>query len=220
MAVPTTYMITANHLPGILEAIQQAGVPPRFTQEFLRTMGFGSSNDRAVIGVLKSIGFLDQSGVPTDRYRSYRNKVEAPYILADAIREAYSDVFLANQNAQTLPAERVKGILATRVDKGDAVLKKMASTFRALVGAAKWDHDPAAKTTATTQQGAETTEPPEKAPAGEQTDTNGAVAVTPLTTPRPGVTPEYHYNIQIHLPATKDVSVYNAIFKSLREHLL
>jgi hypothetical protein len=28
-----------------------------------------------------------------------------------------------------------------------------------------------------------------------------------------------HYNIQIHLPATKDVEVYNAIFKSLKEHL-
>lgn len=28
-----------------------------------------------------------------------------------------------------------------------------------------------------------------------------------------------HYNIPIHLPATKDVEVYNAIFKSLREHL-
>jgi hypothetical protein len=30
---------------------------------------------------------------------------------------------------------------------------------------------------------------------------------------------EYHYNIQIHLPATTDVTVYNAIFKSLKEHL-
>ncbi len=29
-----------------------------------------------------------------------------------------------------------------------------------------------------------------------------------------------HYNIQIHLPATKDVEVYNAIFKSLKEHLI
>ncbi len=28
-----------------------------------------------------------------------------------------------------------------------------------------------------------------------------------------------HYNIQIHLPATKDVEVYNAIFKALREHV-
>ena len=29
-----------------------------------------------------------------------------------------------------------------------------------------------------------------------------------------------HYNIQIHLPATKDVEVYNAIFKSLKDHLI
>jgi hypothetical protein len=28
-----------------------------------------------------------------------------------------------------------------------------------------------------------------------------------------------HYNIQIHLPATKDIEVYNSIFKSLKEHL-
>jgi hypothetical protein len=33
-------------------------------------------------------------------------------------------------------------------------------------------------------------------------------------------TPGLHYNIEIHLPATKDVEVYNAIFKSLREHLI
>ena len=29
-----------------------------------------------------------------------------------------------------------------------------------------------------------------------------------------------NYNIQIHLPATKDVEVYNAIFKSLREQII
>jgi hypothetical protein len=29
-----------------------------------------------------------------------------------------------------------------------------------------------------------------------------------------------HYNIQIHLPATKDIEVLNAIFKSLKEHLI
>lgn len=28
------------------------------------------------------------------------------------------------------------------------------------------------------------------------------------------------YNIEIHLPPTKDVEVYNAIFKSIKEHLL
>jgi hypothetical protein len=34
------------------------------------------------------------------------------------------------------------------------------------------------------------------------------------------VSPGLHYNIQIHLPATKDIEVYNAIFKSVKEHLI
>jgi hypothetical protein len=37
---------------------------------------------------------------------------------------------------------------------------------------------------------------------------------------QPNLIPGLHYNIQIHLPATKDVEVYNAIFKSLKEHLV
>lgn len=37
---------------------------------------------------------------------------------------------------------------------------------------------------------------------------------------RPGVRPSFHYNIQIHLPPTKDIEVLNAIFKSMKEHLL
>lgn len=219
MAVPSTYMFSAQHVPDILAGIQQAGVPPRFTQEFLKSLGFASSNDRAMIGVLKSLGFLDQSGAPTERYRAYRNQREAPYVLADAIREAYSDLFLVNENAHTLPAERVKGILATRVDKGDSVLKKMATTFRALVGVAKWDRD-------ATPAPVERSEEPAAETDGAATRQEEQAMVTALASGNgdPGrrrvVSPEYHYNIQIHLPATKDISVYNAIFRSLREHLL
>lgn len=40
---------------------------------------------------------------------------------------------------------------------------------------------------------------------------------TPVEVPRAN---EFHYNIQIHLPATNDISVYNAIFKSLKDNLL
>ncbi len=35
-----------------------------------------------------------------------------------------------------------------------------------------------------------------------------------------GVLTGLRYNIQIHLPATKDVEVYDAIFRSLKEHLI
>ena len=31
---------------------------------------------------------------------------------------------------------------------------------------------------------------------------------------------DLRYNVEIHLPASKDIEVYNAIFRSLKEHLL
>jgi len=210
MAVPTAYMQSVKNLAAILSEIQQAPVPQKFTVEFLKTLGFTSSNDRSILGVLKALGSLDQAGVPTEQYRRYRNKADAPYVLASAVREAYSDLFLARENAETLPNDRIKGILATKVDKGDAVLDKMAMTFRALVGLAKWDR-PSQK------------EQPEKPPeeASDVPRDEAHVPVLPdVRVPVPQVPLQYAYNIQIQLPATKDISVYNAIFKSIREHLL
>jgi len=111
----------------------------------------------------------------------------------------------------------VKGILATRVDKGDAVLKKMAATFRALASVAKWDREQNGGAPAAGAQDSVVERTPGETP--EQGEQNGG-ATRDVLIQRPPVTPEYHYNIQIHLPATQQVSVYNAIFKSLREHLL
>ncbi len=202
MAVPSSYMQSTKHLSEIMSEIQQAQVPPKFTVEFLKTLGFTSSNDRSIIGVLKALRFIDQSGVPTERYRKYRNKGEAPYVLADALREAYSDLFLARENAQSLPNDRIKGILATKVDKGDAVLDKMSATFRVLAGMAKWDRLP---------------DIPEEV---QEQPSEPEIAVSEDgVPPRAPVPLSYAYNIQIQLPVTKDISVYNAIFKSIREHL-
>lgn len=212
MAVPSAYMQSVKNLSAILGEIQQAQVPQKFTVEFLKTLGFTSSNDRSILGVLKALDFLDQAGVPTERYRGYRNKAEAPYVLAAAIRQAYSDLFLARENAESLANDRIKGILATKVDKGDAVLDKMAMTFRALVGLAKWDRPSQQQQ----QQAHVLHEETPGIPSGDAP----APIVPDARVPVPQLPLQYAYNIQIQLPATKDISVYNAIFKSIREHLL
>lgn len=38
--------------------------------------------------------------------------------------------------------------------------------------------------------------------------------------PKSGYQIQLRHNIEIHLPATKDIEVYNAIFKALKEHLV
>jgi hypothetical protein len=37
---------------------------------------------------------------------------------------------------------------------------------------------------------------------------------------RPGVALNLGYKIEVHLPATKDIEVFHAIFRSLRENIL
>lgn len=46
MEVTNAYMYTVKNLAQMFEAIQKAQVPPRFTHDFLRTLGFKSTNDR------------------------------------------------------------------------------------------------------------------------------------------------------------------------------
>lgn len=81
MAIPEAYINNVGSLTKVLEDIRTAGVPERVTFEFLKTLGFKSSNDRPIIGVLKAIGFLDANGTPTDSYRSFRDPNLGPKVL-------------------------------------------------------------------------------------------------------------------------------------------
>ena len=73
MAILESYINNVGSLGKFLEEIRTAGVPERVTVEFLKTLGFKSSNDRPIIAVLKGISFLDANGTPTDSYRAFRD---------------------------------------------------------------------------------------------------------------------------------------------------
>ena len=206
MDVTTAYLYTANNLPKILEAIQKAQVPAKFTNAFLQALGFKSTNDRAFINVWKGLGFLDGSSTPTDHYKEFRDKAKAKAVLARQIRLAYKGLFEVDENAQNLAAESVKGKLATLTGKDDSVLKKMAMTFKAFCKEADF-------TVAT-------------GTAAKPADTPTAAAEVVVESPAlDQVTPRlgglaFSHTIYINLPATRDIAVYDAIFKSIREHLL
>ena len=211
MAISEAYINNVGSLGKFLQEIRAAGVPERVTFEFLKTLGFKSSNDRPIISVLKGLGFLDANATPTDSYRSFRDPEGGPKVLARALRSAYSDLYLANTNAHDLPIEKLKGIIATKTSKGNAVVKSIAATFKALAKAADFS-EPGGESEKVAGKHAE------KARASDESGGKGS----PLPS-LPGVgagVAGLHYNIQIHLPTTTDITVYNAIFRSLREQLL
>lgn len=208
MALMTAYLVTSKNAEAFFNAIQTAKAPEKFTTKFLKDLDFTSSNDRLFIGVLKGLGFLDDSGVPTERYFAFLDHSQSGRVLAEAIQDAYDELFALNKNAQKLPVDEVKGKFKslTQGQKSENVIGWMANTFRTLCDLADWSAPavPAKKKTAP-----ET--PAEVAP--------------PVGAVQPPLEPlarelELHYNIQIILPESRDQAVYDALFASLRRHLL
>lgn len=102
MALPTSYLTSSKNLEAILASVKNAKAPDRFTMRFLASLEFKNAADRLVIGVLKSLGFLDPEGKPRDRYFRFLDQTQSGVVLAEGIREAYADLFQVNTKAQTL----------------------------------------------------------------------------------------------------------------------
>lgn len=69
-----TYTTVPGKIKALLAKIREMGVPQKVTVQWLKTVGFKSSNDASLIGVLKFIGLTDSSGVPTSKWTQYRSR--------------------------------------------------------------------------------------------------------------------------------------------------
>jgi len=213
MGLTDAYLTVTRNLGQILNAIRNAQAPKRFTTRFLVDLGFRSTNDRLVIGILKALGFLDESGAPRERYFAYLDETQSKRILTEAIVEAYGDLFQVNNKANEMTQIQVKQKLKTltRGSKSDAVLRKMATTFKALCQYADFK----ALTKAPRRKESEVK--PE-IPLTEKD--KGRESVKPSERTGPARTLDLCYSIHIELPSTRDKAIYDAIFRSLKEHIL
>lgn len=222
MALTNAYLVTTKNLDAFLKSIQSAKAPERFTNKFLTQLDFSTSNDRLLIGVLKALQFIDDNGVPTQRYFDFLDQGQSGRVLAEGIRDAYSDLFNVNKNAQNMAIDEVKNKLKTLTlgQKSDNVVSLMANTFKALSDLADWKVAPSAVMPTVTPPPAATTEKPEvktKTPPPAPPPQPSSTVPPSLDT---GTRPlQLHYDIQIHLPESRDAAVYDAIFAALRKHL-
>jgi hypothetical protein len=126
MGLMTSYLIKTSNAEDFFNAIRNAKAPERFTTTFLKNLDFSSSNDRLYIGVLKGLRFLDDNGAPTERYFAFLDQSRSDVVLAEAIRDAYEDLFAVNRDANKMSVEDTEGKLKTltrgQKSGGDAVL--------------------------------------------------------------------------------------------------
>jgi len=206
MALPSAYLTTTKNLGRILAAIQNAQAPKQFSTRFIASLGFPSAPDRLIIGVLKSIGFLTSEGHPTKRYFEYLDGTQSKRVMADGVREAYADLYQVNKKAHEMTNTEIKNKLKTLTQgqSSDSVLDKMASTFKGLAQHADFNASAASAAALETPVSA------------AESQAEAAVGSTATPIGLGGLV----YNIQLILPADRDQAVYDALFRSLKEHLL
>jgi hypothetical protein len=203
MALPTTYTQAYGALGEFFSKIRDAQAPDKFTNQQLKDLGFKSNNHRPFIPLLKALNFLTADGAPTKKYHDYRNHALSKQIMGEALKDAYSDIFLIKSKPTQADRPLIEGKFKSYHNASDNVAGLMAKTFYALLDLAELNFDNS------------------KTPKAPKEDDEKKVDESEkIVRQKTNTTVGLHYNIQIHLPATKDVEVYNAIFKSLKDHLL
>ncbi|EKQ61340.1 DUF5343 domain-containing protein [Xanthomonas campestris pv. zingibericola] len=213
MALPESYTLKPSAIPAYFDAMLDAQPPERFSLKFLENLGFTSTNDRLFIGILKDLGFLNRDGAPQARYFEFLDKSQSKKIVADGIRDGYSELFAINTKANAFSVEDAKNKLRTLFagKKTELVISNIAKTFKALCDYG--DFTAPAPLKKESQIDGEQQVTPKPAAQAEKKDQEqrqsvGKIQVSGL---------QYHINIV--LPETRDQAVFDAIFKSMREHL-
>jgi hypothetical protein len=205
MAESIPYVQAYGNLTKALERIRDAQTPPRFTQDFLETkLNLKGGSARPVIPFLKRTGFLAQDGTPTELYRRFRGTpAQSAAAAAEALKTGYAPLYAVNEYVHDAKDADIKSFIVqvTGAEANATIVKSAFGSFKALRAFANFDAQPDEETTAE-----EETESTTLTPSGS---TSGAIGSIKLG-----------YTINLNLPATSDIAVFDAIFKSLRANLL
>lgn len=127
------YVYSANIIPKVFAKIQEGTAPEKFTAQHLKDIGCKSSNDRAIIPLLKDLGFLTDDGQPTKVYHDYRDPSRAGQVLGQALKNVYGDLFTIQEHPTDANRGEIKGKFISTHNVKDAVADQQTTTFYALL---------------------------------------------------------------------------------------
>ena len=205
MAKDLFYLPSYKNVGTLFEKIASAKAPDAFTQKYLaETLGLKSTGDRALINMLKKLGFIDASGRPTSEYNLLKNKETFSTALAKGLRIAYAPLFEANENANELNMEQLKGLVSQVSGADQKVAAAIAYTFNAIAKNANFRPSP-------------NIEEDNEEEGNDQTSAKSSLGDSRSgISDKPPFRPDFHFNIQIHLPANGTEETYLNIFGAIR----
>lgn len=225
-----TYPYTSGQ-GAVLQTFAQLrkGFPPKVDAGYLRRFGIAPANESYIISILRFLDLIDEDGGSRDTNTEFffgGDEVFKPG-LEKRLRDAYSQLFDEMGN-DALTAE--KDALTNwfrAADKTSALVgQRQASTFQTLVALAGHGDIPASRTASRaknsepsarkpsrktrTASSADIEKAPSAPPSKNVADSNVAIASDVGLTVR----------IEVNLPSGGDTSTYDAIFASIKKHLM
>lgn len=197
-----SYTNTPGKLKETLDALIKADRPDKFNRDFIETvLNVKGGTVTGFPPILKRLGLLGADNSPTDLYGRFQSESERSAAAYKGLQNGFEELFKRNTHVVKATDDKIKDYLVqiTGRTKDDHAVKSILGTFNAI------------RSFITDETGEsfekEVIAKEERIPDAEKK----AFGMNAL-----GLS----YHINIVLPETNDISVFNAIFRSLRENLL
>lgn len=189
--------------------VRTAGVPSPADIKWLKSHGFTSSNDRRLLTILRFLDFVDDKGLPTDKWTAYRSK-DGDKALGHAIIEAYKELYEYIPEAHKASRDDLLHFFRPRTTGGDITVQRQVLNFLSLTTLASFDVDQEPGPAAAFIMDATT-------PVSTPQNTTQQANVCQLTGSN-GLT--INLNVQLTLPESADARMIDQIFAAMGKHLL
>lgn len=204
------------------------GFPAKVDAGYLRRFSIARANESYIISILRFLGLIDEEGNPNDGGTSYFYGSDDAFKsgLEATLRSAYSQLFDEMGDA-ALTAEKPQLTNWFRAaDKtSDLVGQRQASTFQSLAALSGHGEVPTVRTNSAKKAVADTGATTKKTAAKKSAspkdsvktpEGGGSVDQHPRNAPEVGLT----VRIEVNLPPDGDAATYDAIFASIKKHLM
>ncbi len=201
------YTSSPGVLRRVLEKIPTSEKPGVFTADFLGTvMEATGGASRPIIPILKATGLLNQTGAPTELYAQFQTEAGRPAAALQALRNGFGEIFRRNQYAHKADEAALIDVIVaiTGLPKKEGIVRYILTTFQAFQEYAKL-----AREDAKPDEQSNADQFRDQIPPADHGKFDGGGGRLQLA-----------YNINVVLPETTNVEVYNSIFRSLKANLL
>lgn len=197
------YTVGTGTFKKALEGIITAERPDKFTRNYMETiLNLRGGAAQSVPPLLKKMQFLASDGSPTPLYSKFKTEGGRSQAAFEGLRNAFGELFKRNEYVYRADESVIKDSLVeiTGLKRNDPIIRLMYTTFDVIKSFV--NTDPTRNQDINIEDSGSTTEQ------------------TPLKHEPQKIKLGLSYQINIVLPETENVAVFNAIFKSLRDNLL